>query len=176
DIPIYFVNTGFHFPETFQFRDEIAAQLKLSVISVSSPIDKIQQRAQDGSFIFMKDPDHCCHMNKVLPLEPILQNHDIWINGIRKDQTDFRESLRHEEKAPFNTLRFHPMLNWTSQMIWAYRQHFNLPAHPLEEKGYFSIGCMPCSRSFVDSPAERSGRWHGLKKTECGIHTELTQK
>jgi phosphoadenosine phosphosulfate reductase len=151
EIPVYFVNTGYHFAETIAFRDKIATDFNLHLRIVKSPIEKIQQRDAEGKLMFVCDPDYCCYLNKILPLEPVLHEHDVWINGIRRDQTD-------------------------SEMIRIYRQVFQLPGHPLEEDGYVSIGCMPCSSPAITTEDERDGRWKGLQKTECGIHTELIKK
>lgn len=176
DIPIYFLHTGFHFPETLAFRNEITERLNLNLINISSPVSKVGQKDAQGKFLYASDPDRCCYLNKVLPLEPVLQSHDVWINGVRKEQTGFRESLNEEEKGAFDTIRYHPILDWTSKMIWEYRKEFDLPEHPLDSKGYLSIGCVPCTRKFDPEQGERGGRWTGLTKEECGIHTEFVTK
>ena len=106
-------------------------------------------------------------------MEPVLAEYDVWINGVRADQSDVRKNFKVEAPAPFNTLRFHPMLDWTPKMIYAYLKEHDIPSHPLEEKGYFSIGCEPCTRRFDISENSREGRWYGLKKTECGLNTDL---
>ena len=176
DIPVYFLDTGFHFPETRIFRDRICEQLKLNLLVVESPVPKIAQRDEHSAFLFTSDPDRCCYLNKVLPMEPILMQHDVWISGVRRDQTRHRKDLNAEEQGIHDTLRYHPLLDWTAKMIWEYRQAFNLPEHPLEAKGYLSIGCVPCTRKFQEQPDERVGRWAGMSKEECGIHTEFVQK
>jgi phosphoadenosine phosphosulfate reductase len=99
----------------------------------------------------------------------------VWINGVRADQSDVRKSFKVESPAPFNTIRFHPMLDWSPKMIFDYLKEYNIPHHPLEEKGYFSIGCEPCTRRIDLNAGEREGRWFGLKKTECGLNTDLVQ-
>ena len=175
-IPVYFLNTGFHFPETISFRHEIAERFELNIIDAVSPVSKAGQRDSQGKFFFVQNPDHCCYLNKVLPLEPVIQQHDIWINGVRRDQTKFRSQLQEEEIMANGKMRYHPMLDWTSKMIWEYRQEFNLPEHPLEAKGYLSIGCMPCTRSVEESSVQRGGRWAGMSKEECGIQTEFVKK
>jgi phosphoadenosine phosphosulfate reductase len=173
DIPIYFLHTGFHFPETLAFRDAIAQRLGLRLINISSPVSKINQKDVQGKFLYTSDPDRCCYLNKILPLEPVLQSHDVWINGVRREQTGFRENLRVEESGAFETLRYHPILDWTSKMIWEYRKAYDLPEHPLDAKGYLSIGCVPCTRKYDPEAGARSGRWTGMTKEECGIHTEF---
>ncbi|MBL4658195.1 MAG: phosphoadenylyl-sulfate reductase [Flavobacteriales bacterium] len=173
-IPIYFLNTGFHFPETLNFRREIGELFDLNVIDVSSEVPKIQQRNDKGRLLYTSDPDYCCYLNKVKPLEPVLQEHDVWISGVRADQSSTRKAMSVEQKAQFGILRYHPMLNWTNKMVYAYIKEHNLPKHPLEEKGYFSIGCQPCTIKMEIPAADgRDSRWFGMNKTECGIHTEL---
>ncbi|WP_428623308.1 phosphoadenylyl-sulfate reductase [Sedimenticola sp.] len=176
DIPVYFIDTGFHFPDTIRFKDQIAQQLDLNVISTRSAVCKRLQCDAGGSFYFASDPDHCCYLNKIQPLEPVLIEHDVWINGVRADQSETRRQMRETQKGPLGTLRYHPMLNWNNKEIFYYRKLHNLPAHPLEEKGYLSIGCEPCTRKMDPNGDERQGRWFGMKKTECGLHTQLIEK
>ncbi|HYG49602.1 MAG TPA: phosphoadenylyl-sulfate reductase [Flavobacteriales bacterium] len=173
--PIYFINTGFHFPETLRFRDQVATQLKLNLVDLHSMVPRIQQRDGSGNFYFTSDPDHCCFINKTQPMEPLLHENVVWINGIRADQNANRKNMQVEQKGPNGSLRYHPMLNWTSKMIYQYINEHKLPKHPMDEKGYVSIGCEPCTRK-VDLNDERSGRWFGMKKTECGLHTDLVSK
>lgn len=176
DIPVYFINTGFHFPETIIFKNEIANQFGLHVIDAVSPVSKTGQRDEQGKFFFVNNPDHCCYLNKVLPLEPVIEQHDIWINGVRRDQTKFRSQLLEEEMLASGKVRYHPMLDWTSKLIWEYRKLHHLPEHPLEAQGYYSIGCMPCTRSVQENAEARNGRWAGMSKDECGIQTEFVKK
>jgi len=175
-IPVYFINTGFHFPETIAFKDQVAEMLKLNIKEVSSFTPKNMQKDSKGKFLFTSDPDFCCFLNKVQPLEPVLAEHDVWINGVRADQSAVRKSFKIEEKAPFDTIRFHPMLDWNTKMIEAYIKEHKLPRHPLEAKGYLSIGCEPCTRKFDLEWSAREGRWFGLNKTECGLNTDLVNK
>ena len=175
-IPIFFINTGYHFPETVRFRDQVAQEFGLNLKEVSSLMPRHMQKDEAGRLLFASDPDYCCHINKVEPLEPILAQHDIWINGVRADQSSVRKSFHIEEPAPFGVTRFHPMLDWNMRMIYAYIKEYKLPRHPLEEKGYTSIGCEPCTRKMDLEMSEREARWYGMKKTECGLNTELVGK
>jgi phosphoadenosine phosphosulfate reductase len=174
-IPVLFINTGFHFPETMIFRDKVAEMLKLNLIDVKSLVARNLQKDAKGSFYFASDPDYCCFINKTQPVEPFLAEYDVWINGVRADQNANRKTLQTEMSAPKGCIRFHPMLDWTSKMIYEYIRENNLPKHPLENQGYFSIGCEPCTRK-VDLNDERAARWFGLNKTECGLHTDLINK
>jgi len=172
--PVFFLDTGFHFADTKRFRDEITKMLGLNLTILRSPVSKASQRNERGAFLYTSDPDQCCYFNKVLPLEPILKSHDVWVSGIRRDQTKFRKDLHVEEDGAFGTQRYHPMLDWSSKMIWEYRKEYDLPEHPLESQGYFTIGCAPCTRKFDSESVGRNGRWSGMTKEECGIHTEFT--
>ncbi len=175
-IPIYFMNTGFLFPETMEFKDVLARILGLNIIGLTSEVPKLQQKDALGQFHFTSDPDYCCAINKTQPLEPILASNDVWINGIRADQSKTRAAMKVIQPAPHGTVRYHPMLDWTSKDIYEYRDAFKLPEHPLEASGYLSIGCEPCTRKFLDTQDERTARWFGMNKTECGLHTDLVEK
>lgn len=175
EIPIYFINTGFLFPETITYKNQIASSFNLNVIDAKSSVSKSQQKDMYGNLLFASDPDYCCYLNKIQPLDPILAEHDIWINGVRADQTDVRKAMRVEEESKYNTLRFHPMLDWSKKDIYSYIRTHHIPKHPLDEKGYMSIGCEPCTRKVILGD-ERSARWFGLNKTECGLNTDLIKK
>lgn len=176
DIPVYFLNTGYHFPETIEFKEQITDLLGIRTIDLKPLTPKHMQRDSHGRLLFTSDPDHCCYLNKTVPLEGILQSHDVWITGIRSDQNSHRKTLKVEEEAPHNVIRFHPLIEWTGKMIADYRKKHDLPKHPLEDKGFLSIGCEPCTRKFDPEMQEREARWFGLNKTECGLHTELVVK
>ena len=173
NIPVYFINTGFHFPETLSFRDAVCNLLGIKVINLFSPTPKSMQKDSDGKLLFASDPDYCCYLNKTLPVEPLLKEFDIWINGVRGDQSAVRKMMKVEEPTPFRALRFHPVLDWNPKQIHEYLKQHKLPRHPLEEKGYLSIGCEPCTTKVDLSGDERTGRWFGLNKTECGLNTDL---
>ena len=114
-------------------------------------------------------------MNKVEPMLPILAEYDVWISGVRAEQSNFRSALSVVEDAKSGCQKFHPLLGWTAKMVFDYRKKFDLPEHPLEKDGFLSIGCEPCTRRY--NPADpRSGRWFGLDKTECGLQTELGEQ
>ena len=175
-IPVYFINTGYHFAETVAFRDEIAEKFGLNVVSTEPYTPKYMQKDANGRLLFTSDPDYCCFLNKVQPMEPILAEHDIWINGVRADQSAVRKAMNIEEKSRHGVVRFHPMLDWNSKMIYEYQKEYALPKHPLEDQGYLSIGCEPCTRKFDLDMQEREARWYGMNKTECGLNTDLIQK
>lgn len=171
-IPIYMMNTGFLFAETLMFREQLIKEFGLNVVTLKSETPRLQQRCGEGRFLFASDPDACCHINKVVPLEPIIAQHDVWINGVRGSQSATRRAMKKLQSTE-RILRYHPLLEWDSRMVYYYLEQNKLPKHPLEDEGFVSIGCRPCTRKWADTLDGRSGRWAGLNKTECGLHTTL---
>src|SRR5690606_13264789 len=157
-IPVYFINTGYHFPETIRFRDEVTERFGLNTIDLQSEVPKYMQRDSEGRLLFASDPDHCCYLNKTQPMDGVLRTHDVWINGVRADQSAVRAAMKIEQPAPHGAIRFHPMLDWSAKRIWEYQRDYKLPKHPLEEKGYVSIGCEPCTRRLDPNMQEREAR------------------
>ena len=174
-LPVYFLNTGYHFPETLVFRDEVARLLNLEVISVRSYMPRVRQKDYKGRLLFTAEPDYCCYINKTQPTDELLKQYDIWISGVRATQSSVRASMKPEEESKHGAVRYHPMLNWTARMIHEYSKLYQLPVHPLAAQNYFSVGCEPCTTrpDLEASLDDRSGRWTGQNKVECGLHTEL---
>ena len=175
-IPVYCINTGFLFPETIAYKDIISEAFGIEVLDIKPEVPKSIQKDSEGKLLFASDPDRCCHYNKVQPMDKLLSDYDVWVNGIRKDQNANRAGMNVEEKSKYDSIRFHPMLEWTNKMIFDYIKEFDLPRHPLDAVGYSSIGCEPCTRKPSLEMMEREARWYGMNKTECGLHTELVSK
>ena len=175
-IPVYFINTGYHFPETVAFKDEVAEKFGLNLQEIKSSMPRYMQKDIQGRLLFASDPDHCCYINKTAPTEELLKKNDIWVNGVRGDQSAVRKAMKTEQPAPFDSVRFHPMLDWNMKKIFQYIREFDLPRHPLDSKGYMSIGCEPCTRKMDPEMQEREARWFGMNKVECGLHTDLINK
>jgi phosphoadenosine phosphosulfate reductase len=173
DIPVYYTNTGFLFAQTIRFAEQLAEQLNLRVIPLRPDVPKTKQMDRAGRFLYASDPDHCCDINKVQPLEPVLHEHDVWINGVRADQSAVRAAMQEEEPARHGCIRYHPMLDWDSRMVYFYRKNHDLPEHPMEAQGYLSIGCEPCTMKAFGEGNARNARWFGMNKTECGLNTTL---
>lgn len=168
--PILFIDTGFLFPETYAFKDRLQKELGLDVISLKSQIALSQQQDPNtGFFQYAIDPDKCCHINKVAPLESYQKKGDVWISGVRRDQTSVRNKMELVEYSKNEIIKYHPMLEWSAKDIYQYIALHNLPKHPLENEGYHSIGCEPCTHKII-LEENRGGRWVGSKKTECGLH------
>jgi len=172
-VPVLFLETGFHFPETLQYRDELAKLLGLkNILNLKAdPSKKKKLLADYQDKPYEKNPDLCCQIHKVEPLDEALKNYDAWMSGIRRHQTDMRKTVRIIEAYEGGLYKISPLANFTSRDSWWYLKNHGIPQHPLYEKGYLSIGCWPCTRPVQMGDDERSGRWAGKAKTECGIHT-----
>lgn len=172
DIPILFVDTGYHFPETLQFRDELATAWNLNLWTLAAGSSVGEQEAEYGP-LNRTDPDRCCDLRKVDPLYRALDGFDMWFTGLRREQAVTRADTRPIERKllPSGKVidKVNPLAEWSWNDVVDYsRRHF-LPRHPLYEQGYQSIGCAPCTISSSGTPG-RAGRWAGLDKTECGLH------
>ncbi len=175
EIPVFFLNTGYHFPETVAFAESVSQRLGLNLLRLNPLMPKHQQRDDEGNLLFTSDPDYCCFLNKTQPMEQVMRDYDVWINGVRAEQSRVRQAMKVEQEAPYAVLRFHPMLDWTIQDIFAYLRKYDLPRHPLDAKGYVSIGCEPCTKKPDPGLQEREARWFGMNKTECGLNTDLAK-
>ncbi len=118
NFPVYFIDTGFHFPETLEFRDQVAAQFNLNVKNHRGTTSLVNQLTTEDRFLFQSDPAYCCAINKTQPMDSLMMQYDIWITGVRKDQNANRSTMGYEAQGPHNTMRFHPMIHWSSKMIW----------------------------------------------------------
>ncbi|MBN2149423.1 MAG: phosphoadenylyl-sulfate reductase [Anaerolineales bacterium] len=170
---IYFLNTGYHFWDTLIFREQLAREWGLNVIDLYRDSRWALFLRQFGRDLPLRDPNLCCFIHKVQPMQKALAGERAWITGIRRDQTPDRARAKILELQEDGLLKVNPLLNWTSADVAAYRALHNLPEHPLYKKGYRSVGCAPCTLPIGLMDGERSGRWVGRGKTECGLHTEL---
>ncbi len=167
--PVFFLDTGFHFKETIQFRDELKRKLGINIV-ILKPLCGHDTFLQQHGNLHQTNPNMCCYMNKVEPLQRALSSYGAWISGIRRDQTEARKDTPVVEMQSNGLYKVCPMVNWSAQHVSDYIDRFNLPQHPLLERGYRSIGCEPCTKPTNDDQDLRSGRWAGLDKTECGLH------
>jgi phosphoadenosine phosphosulfate reductase len=165
DIPIVELDTELFFKETYETRDRLVQRYGLKLIR-PDVISVAEQHAREGHNLWERDPDRCCHLRKVEPLERALEPFDAWISGIRREQSETRASARKAEWDERGLWKYNPLADWTEQDIWRYISARDLPYNSLHDRGYGSIGCVPCTRS----GAGRDGRWAGLDRTECGIH------
>jgi phosphoadenosine phosphosulfate reductase len=171
DIPVIFLDTGYHFPETITYRDQLIEQFGLTLRIIQSALTREDFERQYGNALYRRDPNLCCYINKVEPMQRALKDLSAWITGIRRDQTANRAAALPVEQMPDGRIKVNPLVNWTRQDLWSYIHQYDLPSHPLFSQGYLSVGCAPCTSAVTEGGDERSGRWAGTGKTECGLHT-----
>ena len=175
-IPVLFLDTGFHFPETLAFKDALVEQWDLNLVVLRGEHGSVARQTElFGPGLYRRDPDRCCEINKVLPLQRALEGYDGWISGLRRDQSPMRAGTAMVEAQMLPSgreiLKIHPLAAWTRSDVQAYVDEHSIPTHPLLERGYSSIGCWPCTRAVTEQEHERAGRWDGYGKNECGIHS-----
>jgi len=174
NIPILFLDTGYHFAETYAYRDRIASEWRLNLINLL-PAKTVAEQESERGLLYQSAPDECCRLRKVEPLFKAVANYRVWITGLRKEQAKSRASL--EEAALFTlpggkqVLKLAPLAEWTTRDVWYACESLAIPLLPLYERGYSSIGCEPCTTLPLDPNDPRSGRWAG-RKVECGIHIQ----
>jgi phosphoadenosine phosphosulfate reductase len=168
-LPVVFVDTGFLFPETLAYRDDLAKRLGLAVRVVRPDIPNADFVARYGSDIQRRDPDLCCGLNKVAPLAALRAKARAWVSGLRRDQSRARADLAILEHDA-HLVRVHPLATLTKGDVSSYLAEHGIPEHPLVQRRYLSIGCAPCTRAVADGEDERAGRWAWTSKTECGLH------
>ena len=177
-IPVLFLDTGYHFAETYAYRDRIAREWKLNLINLLPEKTVAEQEAEHG-LLYRSAPDQCCRMRKVEPLFKAVAQYGVWLTGLRREQAKSRAAL--EESAQFTlpggqqVLKLAPLAAWTTRDVWYACEELSIPLLPLYERGYSSIGCEPCTSLPLDPNDPRSGRWAG-RKVECGIHIEAAPR
>ncbi len=160
---VHFIDTTYHFPETIAYRDTVAEELGLRIVNVRPREEENNLTRQDQWW--KEHPKMCCSINKVVPLEPIISRHKVWISGLMAYQTTFRSHLRVFEQQG-DIIKFHPLIDIDEGEFLYHMEYYKLPRHPLEAEGFGSIGCVHCTAK----GAGREGRWQGQNKTECGLH------
>ena len=174
-VPVLFLDTGKHFPETLAYRDALIAHIGLTNVTTLHP-DAVELAAKDETGLrWSYDPDGCCEIRKVRPLDRTLAGYDATISGRKAFQSATRANLPHFEIDGDTTrLKVNPLASWTKADLDAYVIERALPPHPLVAQGYPSIGCAPCTSKVQPGEDPRAGRWRGWDKTECGLHGEVT--
>ncbi len=172
-VPVLFLDTGKHFPETLAYRDTLVERLGLTNLRVLTPDPELLEKKDGSGLRWSYDPDGCCEIRKVLPLDAAMAGFDASITGRKAFQASTRNALPRFEVDAAGKLKVNPLADWTKADIEAYFATHDLPRHPLEAQGYLSIGCAPCTSKVKPGEDPRSGRWVGWEKTECGIHTPV---
>ncbi len=167
---VHFIDTTYHFSETVEYREQLQKLLDLQIVNVL-PEEESNQLTKDEKW-WIDHPKMCCAVNKVVPLEPVIAQHKVWISGLMAFQTSFRSHLRVFEQQG-DIIKFHPLVDIDEGEFLYHMDFYQLPRHPLEKHGYGSIGCTHCTAK----GSGRDGRWKGKTKTECGLHpTYFTKK
>lgn len=175
DIPVIFLDTQFLFADTLELRHRVIKEYGLRIITYRPRLTPEEQAAVHGADLWRSDPDHCCYLRKVEPMQRAIEDLGLeaWITALRRDQSETRKDLDvyGRQRLPSGRMltKVHPLVHWTRQDVWRYIHAHHVPYNPLLDRGYMSLGCTHCT--VVSSGTERSGRWQGHQKTECGLHT-----
>lgn len=180
DVPVLFLETGFHFAETLAFKQRLTELLGLDVVELIGDHTVESQAEAFGPRLYERDPERCCEINKVQPMLRALRGLDAWITAFRRDSSPTRTRApivhRYELEADTWMTKVNPVATWTRAEVWRYLKEHDLPHNPLYDLGYASIGCAPCTRMRLPGEPERAGRWAGLSRWECGIHDRSAQR
>jgi len=169
--PIIYLDTGFQFQETDQLKDRLRERYGLNIVEARAHLSVAEQKIVHGDRLFARDPDLCCRLRKVEPLREALRGQDAWIAALRRDQSPTRAGIGVIEwSATHELVKIHPLAHWSRKQVWQYIVENELPYNRLYDEGYASIGCEPCTKPVAIASHERSGRWKGTGKLECGIH------
>ncbi|HEX3150265.1 MAG TPA: phosphoadenylyl-sulfate reductase [Gemmataceae bacterium] len=165
------LDTGYQFAETLELRERIRERYGITVELVRPELPVADYEAEHGGPLYVHRPDQCCFDRKVLPLRQSVQGYAAWISAIRGDQTEHRKVAGIVQwDAKFNLVKVNPLLQWNKKDVWKFILDHDVPYNPLHDHGYPSIGCWPCTSPVEDGGDDRSGRWAGSKKKECGLH------
>jgi phosphoadenosine phosphosulfate reductase len=171
-IDVLFLDTGYHFPETIGTRDAVSVVYPVNVLNVTPTTTVEEQDSELGPKLYSRNPDLCCYLRKVIPLEQSLEPYDAWITGVRREETNARTSTKVVQwDARRQMVKVNPIVEWTQQEVDDYIAKNGVLVNPLVDDGYPSIGCRTCTARVAPGQDPRSGRWIGSAKTECGIHT-----
>ena len=179
DLPVFTIDTGLLFPETLELRKRLEEFFGIEIETLEPELTVKEQARDLGANLWERNPDLCCTMRKVMPLQRKLSGLDGWISGLRRDQSDTRASTQVLELYEFDKLRgkqivkVNPLAAWSSTQVSDYIREYRIPYNPLKDRGFRSIGCWPCTRAVDIGESDRAGRWIGFEKNECGIHTFL---
>nr|WP_313279266.1 phosphoadenylyl-sulfate reductase [Timonella senegalensis] len=171
-VDVLFLETGYHFPETIGTRDAVATAIEVTIKDVASRHSVAEQDALHGKDLFVRNPSLCCQLRKVEPLTEALEPYEVWFTGVRRDEAPTRAGtplVTFDEKN--GLVKVNPLAAWSFDDLLAYATRHAVPINPLLNQGYPSIGCAPCTRKVAPGEDPRAGRWAGLDKTECGLHT-----
>src|SRR5579859_1610465 len=172
-VPVLFLDTGYHFPQTYEFRDRMTQEWSLHLVNLLPAQTVLEQESAFG-ILYRSEPTRCCQLRKVEPLMRALEPFDVWFTGLRREQSPTRKNLKkvelHRLPTGKNLWKVSLLADWNWTQVWGYVNANGIPHLPQYDDGYLSIGCEPCTARPSDPNNPRSGRWGGTK-LECGIHT-----
>ena len=179
-LPVFTLDTGLLFPETLELKKRLEDFFNLKIESLVPDYTVEEQAKHFGDKLWEREPDQCCTLRKVVPLQAKLKTLDCWITGLRREQSQTRSSIGvfelYEVDPGKEIIKLNPMAKWSREEVWDYIKKNQIPYNPLHDRGYRSIGCYTCTRLATEGSDERAGRWTGFNKTECGIHTFMQRK
>jgi len=170
-VDVLFGDTGYHFAETTFTRNEVAERLDVTVVDVRPELTVAEQNEKYGRDLFARDPNLCCAMRKVDPMHGALQEYEVWLTGVRRQESLLRSNtplITWDERN--GLVKVNPIAAWSFDELLDYAATHDVPINPLVAQGYPSIGCAPCTQPVAAGEDPRAGRWAGLAKTECGLH------
>src|ERR1051325_499860 len=171
NVDIFFLDTEFLFQETYELRRRLEDRYRIQIRVFKTDITPEQQAEQFGERLWTTNPDLCCRLRKLEPLREALGGRRAWITAIRQDQTLERSNARVVEwDYQWRLVKINPLVHWKKEQVWKYINRNQVPYNPMHDRGYPSIGCTHCTSPVREGEHDRSGRWAGLSKTECGIH------
>jgi len=174
DVDIFYVDTGYFFPETEQLIDRLQNHYQRSFRRIATPLTIAEQSKRYGPQLHQNDPDLCCHLRKVQPMRQALRDSTAWVTALRRDQSKTRDATPMVKwNDRYGVLKLSPLVRWDEQDVWQYIHEHKLPYNELHDHNYPSIGCWPCTRAVLPGEDLRAGRWQGRDKTECGLHWEI---
>ena len=173
---LFYLDTDLLFPETYELRNKLSERLDIDIERVHSGLSLADQRAEEAEELWNSDPDRCCFLRKVKPLRDYLSDKKAWVTAIRRDQSPSRADTQYAEWNQANeVVKINPLAAWSTEQVWDYIDRHELPYNELHDEGYPSIGCIPCTEPAENGADERSGRWTGSSKTECGLHLDVQE-
>jgi phosphoadenosine phosphosulfate reductase len=172
---VFFIDPGFLFPETYELRRRIEEKYRITIRAFKPQLTPEGQERLFGPALWERNPDLCCQIRKLEPLEEALEGLQAWVTAIRRDQTSARataQAIEWDER--WGLAKVNPLIRWSKRDVWDYLKSNDVPFNPLHLRGYPSIGCTHCTRPVREGEDDRAGRWSGREKTECGLHAETT--
>ncbi|WP_203362652.1 phosphoadenylyl-sulfate reductase [Bacillus sp. REN10] len=174
DASIVFLDTNYHFQETYDIIDKVKQRYPSLHIHLKQPALTIEEQIETyGEDLWKQDPNMCCQLRKIIPLKEALEPATAWISGLRREQSNTRKHTNYvNQDHKFKKIKICPLIHWTWKEVWRYVHKHQLDYHALHDQGYPSIGCHPCTKPAISMEDLRSGRWTNSGKTECGLHTD----